>query len=264
MGTSMTRSENEEEEKMLQVPDHIFVRSRWGTCNKGDTENPDLRARLVACDVNKGGDRQDSFYASTPPLEAKRVLFSRLAQERTRGGQKLRISFIDIRKAYFNGIPKRPIYMSFPKELGLPSHYVAKLIRCVYGTRDAGAIWEDCYRGALEEIGFTSSVASPCCFWHRERGLHVVVHGDDFTTLGVDDQLDWLRQSLAEHFEIKVRGRIGECVEGENEMRILNRVVAVNEQGITYEADPRHVELMLDRVSMLYRFPLGLRAVIVG
>ena len=129
----------EDKAKMAQVPGHIFVRSRWVTCNKGDYSSPDVRARLVACEVNKG-DRHDSFLASTPPLEAKRLLFHRLAKERTRNGKKLRLSFIDVRKAYFNGVPKRPIYMSFPKELGMPSHYVAKLIRCVYGTRDAGAI----------------------------------------------------------------------------------------------------------------------------
>ena len=110
--------------------------------------------------------------------------------------------------------------MSFPKELRLPSRDVAKLVRCVYGTRDAGTIGEDCYREAMEELGFESGVASPCCFWHRKRGLHVVVHGDDFTKLRLHNQLDWLPQSLANQFEIKVQGRIGECIEDDNEMRI--------------------------------------------
>ena len=54
----------------------------------------------------------------------------------------LRFSFIDIKKAYFNGVPSRLIYMSLPPELGLPKHFVAKQTRCVYGTRDAGMIWE--------------------------------------------------------------------------------------------------------------------------
>ena len=80
----------------------------------------------------------------------------------------------------------------------------------VYGTRDAGAIWEECYRGALEALCFTAGVSSPCCFWHEQKGLHVVVHGDDFTSLGCDDELNWLEVELAKHFEIKVRGRIGE------------------------------------------------------
>ena len=59
------------------------------------------------------------------------------------------MSFVDIRKAYFNGIPRRDVYMDFPKEMGLGKEWVAKQVRCVYGTRDAGSIWEDCYRDAL-------------------------------------------------------------------------------------------------------------------
>ena len=43
---------------MLKIPDHMFVRSRWVTSNKGDHENPDVRARLVECEVNRG-DKQD-------------------------------------------------------------------------------------------------------------------------------------------------------------------------------------------------------------
>lgn len=211
-----------------------------------------MRARLVACEVNKGGvdNRHDAFYASTPPVEAKKVLFSRLAQERQRGGVPLRLDFLDVKKAYFNGIPKRDVYMQLPKELGLPSHFVARQVRCVYGTRDAGAIWEDTYREALESIGFKSGVASPCCFFHPERKLSTVVHGDDITTLGVDSDLDWFREALGKSFELKVRGRVGEGVEGTNDMRILNRVVEMLPDGLTYEADPRHVELILNTLGL--------------
>ena len=79
-------------------PDAVLVRSRWVLCNKGDNKNPDMRARLVACEVNKGGDRPDAFYASTPPLAAKKILFSRYAQERTRKGTPLRLAFLDVRR----------------------------------------------------------------------------------------------------------------------------------------------------------------------
>ena len=120
---------------MHQVPGHIFVRSRWVNCNKGDSTNPDIRCRLVACEINKG-DKHDNFFASTPPVAAKRMLFAQYTQEQTRKGNNLRLSFVDVRKAHFNGIPKRPLHMAFAKELGLPSHIVAKQIRCVYGTHD--------------------------------------------------------------------------------------------------------------------------------
>ena len=238
----------ETRENMLKVPDHVFVRSRWINCNKGDANNPDIRARLVACEVNKG-DKQDHYFASTPPLEAKKLLFAQYARERSRNGQPLRLSFIDVRKAYFNGMPKRPLYMAFPKEMGLPSNLVAKQVRCVYGTRDAGAIWEDTYRGALEEMGFASGNASPCCFYHQERHLSVVVHGDDFTTLGLDGDLDWFETELARNFELKLRGRLGEGTT-DTELRILNRVVSITKDGLVYEADPRHSDLLVTSLGL--------------
>ena len=143
---------------MKTVPNYILVRSKWVMANKGDSKEPAVRARLVGCEVNKGGEKVDAFYASTPPLKAKNMLFSQFSSERIRKGKPLRISFVDNRKAYFNGIPKRNVFMALPKELGLPSHFVPKQVRCVYGERDAGAIWEDCYRDALEDIGFISGV----------------------------------------------------------------------------------------------------------
>ena len=244
-------------ENMYKIPDHVFVRSRWVMCNKGDDAEPDCRARLVACEVNKSGEKNSSFFASTPPLESKKLLFSQYAHERTRGGKPLRLSFVDIRKAYFHGIPKRNVYMSLPKEMGLPSHFVAKQVRCVYGTRDAGAIWEDCYRDALEAMGFRSGVASPCCFHHAEKGLSVVVHGDDFTALGCDAELDWYEKKLAENFELKIRGRVGEGCSGDNEIRILNRIVRLTPNGLTFEADPRHVDLLKQSMGLDGANPVG-------
>ena len=52
---------------MKKIVDHVFVRSRWVICNKGDSVDPDMRARLVACEVNHG-QNNDALYASTPPL----------------------------------------------------------------------------------------------------------------------------------------------------------------------------------------------------
>ena len=113
--------------------------------NKADAENPDMRARLVSCEVNKDkGSRPPEFHASTPPLEAQRAMFSRFASEPFREIEGKRVavqmSFVDIRKAYFNGIPKRLVYIGLPKKLGLGRDYVGKLMRSCYGTRDAGAI----------------------------------------------------------------------------------------------------------------------------
>ena len=99
-------------EDMQNDPDRVIVGGRWVTHNKGDAENPRCRGRYVAQEVNTSGDADPSFYAATPPLEAKRVLMSRWASERKRHGRHLKLHLLDVRKAYFNGVPKRSIYVN--------------------------------------------------------------------------------------------------------------------------------------------------------
>ena len=73
--------------------DGKILSGQWILSNKGDLESPDCRARYVACEVRTYDD--SAFFAATPPLEAKRVLFSQWATERTRGCQKLELHFAD-------------------------------------------------------------------------------------------------------------------------------------------------------------------------
>ena len=165
-------------------------------------------------------------------------------------GVPMRLGFVDIKKAYFNCLPKRNVFMRLPREMGLPAHMVGLQIRCVYGTRDAGSIWEETYRQCLEQAGFRCGVSSPCIFHHEERNVSCVVHGDDFTSLSSDAGLDWIEVVLRKSFDIKVRGRLGVGCPGDNELRILNRIVRVTPRGLEYEADPRHVDLMTSSLKL--------------
>ena len=110
-------------------------------CNRRDASNPDTRARPVACEVDKTG-KEDAFYASTTPSSSKKASCSMYESRRNNmlvdgTEMPMRLRFIDMKKAYFNGVPSRLIFMSLPPEVGLPQHFVAKQTRCVYGTRDA-------------------------------------------------------------------------------------------------------------------------------
>eukprot|EP00959_Pyramimonas_sp_CCMP1952_P219673 4593007-Pyramimonas_sp.AAC.1 len=73
----------------------------------------------------------------------------------------------------------------------------------MYGTRDAASNWEDCYVDFANEAGFKSGIASPCVFKHESRALWLIVHGDDFTLLGGDHDLDWFEHKIKEEFEVK-------------------------------------------------------------
>ena len=147
--------------------DNQNIPSRWVLCNKGDAEHPDVRARLVGCEINTYKD--DSLYASTPPLEAKRKLLSECATHGRNNGKPLQLRFVDMGKAHFHGVPKRPLLVRLPKELGLGGNVVARLDKCMYGTRDAAGIWERCYSEA-RQYGIQGRRRIPMLFLSPQTG----------------------------------------------------------------------------------------------
>ena len=48
----------------------------------------------------------------------------------------------------------------------------------------------------------------------------------------------------------KPGGRLGVGCKGPNEVRILNRIVRVDNKGLYYEADPRHVDLLAESLGI--------------
>ena len=71
--------------------------------------------------------------------------------------------------------------------------------------------------------------SSPCNFHHLDRQLHVIVHGDDFTTIGPVKSLKWFEQILNRKYECKHK-LLGP--EGELSVRVLNRVLSWSQDGI--------------------------------
>ena len=100
------------------------------------------------------------------------------------------------------------------------------------------------------DTGFVSGVASPCVFKHKSRKLWLTVHGDDFTLLGSDADLDWFEDEIKKKFEVKVRGRLGPGPDDVKSIRILNRIIEWSTDGLWYEADQRHAEIFVKELGM--------------
>ena len=99
-------------------------------------------------------------------------------------------------------------------------------------------------------MGFEIGVSNPCVFYHPKRDISIVVPGDDFTALADDDNLNWYENKLRESFQIKIRGRLGEGCEGPQEMKMIHRIVTLDGDGLTYEADPRHCDLLMSSLDL--------------
>eukprot|EP00973_Karenia_brevis_P082020 11371124-Karenia_brevis.AAC.1 len=74
----------------------------------------------------------------------------------------------------------------------------------------------------MESNGFTTAKSSPCMFWHRGRDIVSMVHGDDFFTVGREEDLRWLKKIVEGAFEIKTKV-IGPEGKDEKQARVLNR-----------------------------------------
>ena len=159
----------------------------------------------------------------------------------------------DIKRAYFYAPASRPIYVAIPDEDLCPGDEgkVACLNLSLYGTRDAAQNWSNAYSSHLESVGFTRGRASPCNFFHSERRISLTVHGDDFTSTGTERDLRWLDAQLKDKFEVKTKLLGPDAGRGHlQELRVLNRILAWTELGVTYEADQRHAEIIVRELGL--------------
>ena len=87
-------------------------------------------------------------------------------------------------------------------------------------------------------------VADPIAFYHPGEGMRCVVHGDEFTFLGWESDLEEMAKRLREHYQLKVRGILGGEPGDVEEITILNRKLTWRANEMKYEADPKHAEII--------------------
>ena len=87
-----------------------MVSVKWLDTNKGDKNNPNHRSRLVARSFNQGKD--DTLYASTPPLEAMRLIISHAATiDPNKPTVRREMMVNDVRRAYFYAKQRRNVFI---------------------------------------------------------------------------------------------------------------------------------------------------------
>ena len=219
---------------------------RWIDINKGDSKSPNYRSRLVAREINTS--KRDDLFAATPPLEALKTILSIT----TSGNKGEMVMVNDISRAFFHAPAKRRVYVQLPNEdcNDGDQQFCGRLNFFMYGTRDAAQNWFTEYSRQLINIGFEQAKASPCTFYHRERSIRTYVHGDDYVSTGKLEQLQWLKTQLEKTFQVKTQ-TLGPGKDDMKQVKILNRVISWDDKrGISYEADPRHVEIISQQLKL--------------
>jgi len=236
-------------EEFESEEDAKIIGSTWVDTDRGTPESPDVRSRLCGQEFAKG-DPRDDIFAATPPLLGAKFLASRCAT-RTQAGWTRRLMVLDVRRAFLYGRTRRRIYMRLPKEderYGTPG-LLWRLVKAIYGTRDAPAIWQQEVRKVMESLGFTGSKSNPGIYWHSGRDIFVDVHVDDFLCCADRHQLEWLYMSLAQKFSLK-KEMLGPEADAKTCVKFLGRELRWSDAGIEYEADDKHVKELLTEWCM--------------
>ena len=117
--------------------------------------------------------------------------------------------------------------------------------------RPAAQAWEKDFAAKLVgEAGFLKGRAASSVFYQPVTGVWLVVWGDDFTFLGREMDLKEMLDQMGKWYAIKLRGILGPNPKDLKEIRILNRVVRWTSEGIEYEADDKHVNVILAELNL--------------
>ena len=243
-------------EPIDRPPGEKVIGTRWVDINKGDSLHMKLRSRLVAQELKrKKGNNEDpawtDFFAAMPPLSSLRALFTVAASESIPGSDGRPVSvnkngevcilFVDVKKAHFWSPVRRRLLVELPAAE-----------RSLYGTRDAPSNWEHAIKKVMTDLGFVQCISNPCLYFHELHDLRCHVHGDDFTVVGGYDKLQWLIEALKKAWTIEVRGILALI----HSISVLNRLVTWTNHGIEMEADPRHVDLVLEHLKLTQASPV--------
>ena len=188
--------------------------------NKADDLHPKYRSCVVARQIKARDHSETSYFAPAPPVESLRTVLSMAVTSMGTHRPSLdpssptrsQLSFADVSRAYFNARidPKEPCYVDLPSELGDDGSNCGLLMRHMYGTRRAADGWQEEYFTMLvQELGVLQGGSSPNLFYHRERDIVCSVHGQDLSSTGPADQLEWLERAIGQRYEITIGPSVG-------------------------------------------------------
>ncbi|KAI0992126.1 hypothetical protein K3495_g16060, partial [Podosphaera aphanis] len=118
----------------------------------------------------------------------------------------------DIKNAFTEATLRERIYLSPPAGVPVKDGYSLRVLRSLYGLKQAARDWNIVYSDFLLELGFIRSLADPCLFTHT-RGIVLLVYVDDVAAASKhNSDLHWFYNQLKERFNTKDLGEISKIL----------------------------------------------------
>lgn len=161
-------------------PDKNVIGCRWTYAIKADGR---YKARLVAQGfTQRPGLDYDETYAPTSKLSTLRTFLSIVASN------DLECTQLDVATAFLHAPIDEHVYMRQPKGFEHGPDLLCRLLRALYGLRQAGRLWHLELRDKLLANGFTQSESDPSMFilCDAEGVVVVLVYVDDCLVAGTN------------------------------------------------------------------------------
>ena len=147
--------------------------------------------------MSSGESRSDTF-AATPPLKFVRLISSWAASYKPKlANASMIIAVFHISVSFFHGKVRKVIYVVPPEDLRKKGK-IWRLLKSLYGTRDASQVFAAYVEEGLYDHGLQRNAVVPCLYWGAMPETLGVHWGDDFIFGIPDDTAGDLEQLMRE------------------------------------------------------------------
>ena len=189
------------------------------------------KARLVVQGfLQKEGIDYSETYAPVVDFTTVRTAFAIAAIE------GMHVHQMDVKTAFLNGVLEEEIYMKIPS--GLEEKYkpgkICRLLKSLYGLKQAAKTWFDKFRSDLKKIKFEATAASECLLIVRANlsVLYLLVYVDDVLLLSTDmDMIGEVKKSLMKLYKMEDKGESKYFLGVEIKMLKGNSSIVLSQEG---------------------------------
>ena len=126
---------------------------------------------------------------------------------------------------------------------------VARLVKSLYGTRDAPQLWARHVGKTLRGLGYTETKGAPGVYCYKQKDVEITLHVDDFLVVGEEEHLLELKTALGKVYKLK--GKVLGADEGDSKEGVyLGRRLQWCDWGIEMEGNPKHIQELLKTTGM--------------
>jgi hypothetical protein len=197
------------------------------------------KARLVVKGfMQREGIDFNEVYAPVSKAATMRALLSLVAAD------DLELEQLDIKTAFLNGDLEETIYMQQPPGYQEGGNGMAcRLVKALYGLRQAPRAWHTRLKAELEAIGFTATEADASLFvrHHKDHAVYLLVYVDDILIVSSSaESVKSVKEMLTSTFDLRDLGEAAMFVGLEIQRDRAARTLTIRQSRMTSDLVVRY------------------------